>query len=943
VVARIASLEDRQAVRRFVGRHKELHSASSATRLGDAVAKLIPVDLDQAERVSDAAEWLAERLGDPRSRALSLRASAHVLYSRGHYAAALKRYQAALVLFRSLREDSEVGRTLSSSLPSLLYLGRYDEAQKRGEAAREVFERAGDRRRLARLDNILANLHYRQDRFPEALSLYQRAYAQSLEHGDPRDVAAALSNLAVCHISLNQFGEALETHRRARAYCQENDLPLLVVAADYNIAYLYYMRGEFSQAMRLYRLARQRAEELGDDYHQSLCDLDQSELYLELNLIEEGIELAGRAHQGFQALEMGYEAAKALTNLAIGLGRQGEPLRALELFEQARELFVREKNPVWPALIDAFRALVLHWESRHLEARRLGESALGVFAESYLPSKAALCELLLARVHLDLGELRSARSKCLSALGRLQDADSPALSYRVFLLLARVEEALGSPKLAHDAYRAAHARLENLRSHLEQDELKIGFLKDKLAVYESLVWMTLSGADGPPDPEAALAYIEQAKSRGLADLMAFRSQSLRARAPAHDGLAEEVRDLRQELNWYYRRLDRVQGLKEPGSLAQVDDLKRKSREREARLLRTLRDIEANDQEFTSIQRGATISLEVIRSTLPDDAVLIEYYEARETILAALVTRRDLQVFPLTPASRVRHLLRLLQFQLSKFRLGPEYAATFGQALLETTRCHLRELHGELLGPLRARLDCARLVISPHDFLHYVPFHALLDEDRFVVDDFAVSYAPSASVHHLCAIKGPGTGAGSLVLGVPDPATPFIREEAEAVASTLPDARLLLGEAANEENLRRFGPSCRFLHLATHGLFRYDNPMFSALQLGDSRLSLFDLYQLDLGAELVTLSGCGTGLNVIKGGDELMGLVRGLLYAGARAALVTLWDVNDQSTAEFMKLFYRRYQSGSTKAQAVREAMHELRSAYPHPYYWAPFIVVGQSG
>jgi CHAT domain-containing protein len=943
VVTRIASLEDRRAVRRFVGRHKELHSPASATRLGDAVATLIPVDLDQAERVAEAAECLAERLGDPRSRALSLRSSAHVLFSRGRYAAALERYEAALLLFRSLREDAEVGRTLSSSLPSLLYLGHYDEALRRGEAARKMYERTGDRRRLARLDNILANLHYRQDRFPEALRLYQRAYTQSLEHGDPRDVAAALSNLAVCHISLNQFGEAMDAHRRARAYCQENDLPLLVVAADYNIAYLYYMRGEFSQAMRLYQLARQRAEELGDSYHQALCDLDQSELYLELNLIEEGVDLASRAHQGFRALEMGYEAAKALTNLAIGLGRQGEPLRALALFEQARELFVSERNPVWPALIDAFRALVLHWEGRHLEARRLGESALGVFAESYLPNKAALCELLLARVHLDLGELRSARKRCLSALGRLEDADSPALSYRVFLLLARVEEALGSQKLAHAAYRGAHARLENLRSHLEQDELKIGFLKDKLAVYESLVWISLSGSDGPPDPEAALAYIEQAKSRGLADLLAFRSQSLRARAPARDGLVEEVRDLRQELNWYYRRMDRLAILTEGRSPREMEDLKRKSQEREAQLLRTLRDLEAKDQEFTSIQKGATFSLEAIRSTLPGGAVLIEYYEARETILAALVTRQGLEILPMTPASRVRHLLRLLQFQLSKFRLGPEYAATFGDALLETTRSHLRELYGELLEPLRPRLDCDRLVVSPHDFLHYVPFHALCDGDHFVIDDFAVSYAPSASVHHLCAIKDPGTGSGSLVLGVPDPATPFIREEAEAVASTLPAARLLLGEAANEESLRRFGPGCRFVHVATHGLFRYDNPMFSALQLGDSRLSLFDLYQLDLGAELVTLSGCGTGLNVVKGGDELMGLVRGLLYAGARAALLTLWDVNDQSTAQFMKLFYRRLQGGSTKAQAVREAMRELRSAYSHPYYWAPFILVGQGG
>ena len=92
---------------------------------------------------------------------------------------------------------------------------------------------------------------------------------------------------------------------------------------------------------------------------------------------------------------------------------------------------------------------------------------------------------------------------------------------------------------------------------------------------------------------------------------------------------------------------------------------------------------------------------------------------------------------------------------------------------------------------------------------------------------------------------------------------------------------------------------------------------------------------------MTLSGCGTGLNVVEGGDELIGLVRGLLYAGARAALVTLWDVNDRSTANFMKDFYRRYQGGARLTEALSQAMTSLREEYPHPYYWAPFALVGK--
>ena len=118
-------------------------------------------------------------------------------------------------------------------------------------------------------------------------------------------------------------------------------------------------------------------------------------------------------------------------------------------------------------------------------------------------------------------------------------------------------------------------------------------------------------------------------------------------------------------------------------------------------------------------------------------------------------------------------------------------------------------------------------------------------------------------------------------------------------------------------------------------------MFSSIRLGTSMLSLFDLYQLHLNAELVTLSGCGTGMNVVVGGDELIGLVRGLLYAGAQTLMVSLWEIHDESTAEFMRDFYTAYKDSPNKARALREAVLKLRVKRPHPYYWAAFSLVGK--
>jgi CHAT domain-containing protein len=194
---------------------------------------------------------------------------------------------------------------------------------------------------------------------------------------------------------------------------------------------------------------------------------------------------------------------------------------------------------------------------------------------------------------------------------------------------------------------------------------------------------------------------------------------------------------------------------------------------------------------------------------------------------------------------------------------------------------------------------------------------------------------------LCSIKKRKFEDGALVLGVPDPSAPHILNEVRAVASVLPNAEVYVGAEATHERLRDAGSRKRFVHIATHGSFRQDNPMFSSISLGNTQLSLFDLYQLELPAELVTLSGCGTGLNVVVAGDELIGLKRGLLYAGAQGALLTLWDVNDRSTAEFMKLFYERLQVNPNKAQALQFAMQEIRRKCPHPFFWAPFVLVGK--
>jgi CHAT domain-containing protein len=132
-----------------------------------------------------------------------------------------------------------------------------------------------------------------------------------------------------------------------------------------------------------------------------------------------------------------------------------------------------------------------------------------------------------------------------------------------------------------------------------------------------------------------------------------------------------------------------------------------------------------------------------------------------------------------------------------------------------------------------------------------------------------------------------------------------------------------------------------VHLACHGLFRADNPMFSSLKLHDGWLTAAEVMRLDLAGALVTLSACESGRNEVFAGDEPIGLTRAFLGVGASTLVVSLWLVQDEATALLMEKYYERLRGNMGPAEALRAAQLAIMDEYPHPYYWAPFITVGK--
>jgi CHAT domain-containing protein/Tfp pilus assembly protein PilF len=941
LLSELSSLESGAVRQNFLARHKALIRSEFVKQLADLVVEKIRVNTAEAMRAAEAALLIAQRLRRKEGLALALRAKANALYACGENRAAIAHHERAFQLFEELGDRLQAARTQSSSIQPLILLGEYERAFKAADQARQTFKDLGQTLRIAGLENNVGNIFHRQDRFEEALAHYERAYQTLSEQGQWERVAISLHNMAMCLISLNDFPRSLDCYQKARDLSERYGMPLLRDQADYNIAYLYYFRGEYSRAIEMLYATRRACEVSGDAYHVALCYMDLSEIYLELTLSEEARQMAREAFLRFEKLGMGYEVAKSLANEAIACGQQGKTAESLERFARAREMFEKEKNLVWPWLLDLYQGLLLFHEGQYFGARKLCTAAAVFFDQTMLSGKAALAHLLLGRIALQFGDLATAETETEAAMSKLDLLQAPVFFYQAHLLRGQIAHIRGERKTALQTYRDACKSLEMVRSRLHSEELKISFIKNRLQVYEALVELHLTGGEEETSTAEVFSWIEAAKSRSMTETILQSGQSLALGEEGQSELVRRIRDLRKELNWYYHRIELEQLRLEENVHKRILGLREKAVSHENELLRTLRELPAHEREHATLEAPADFSLQRLQRNLPVDTTLIEYYSTGDQLIAAVVKKNKTEIIPVGVVSRITHFLQLLRFQISKFRMGVAYTERFERPLLDATRAHLKSLCDELFAPLRKHIDSKHLIFVPHGALHFLPFHALRNEDQYLCEAYTISYAPSATVFTLCQEKAQSEQPFSLVMGIPDARAPHILGEVESVAPLLPHSELLVGEQATSGKLKEKGAESGLLHIATHGSYRQDNPMFSGIRLGDGYLNLHDLYHMRLPAKLVTLSGCATGMNFVAQGDELLGLQRGLFCAGATSLLLSLWDVHDQSTAKLMHAFYKRYIETKDMAGSLQAAMNQLREEVPHPYFWAPFVLVGK--
>ena len=947
----LVSLPDESARQAFLVAHGTELDDLFAAALKTHADRLRHSDVQRSLSIARLLRSLPQYTNNPCHGALGLLAEANALsIGLGQYGPAIDLYNEAAGIYAACGKAVEQANAQVGKIYALANLGSYDEIWAIGAAATPILEANAQWIPLAGLTMNLAITHGRLGDDAHALVMFDRAgecYRKAGEAG-LQALPWIEHNRAIILRNLGQFESSIQASLASQHLLADLGQQIEVARSQQNLALTYFVLGRYNEALALLDEARDVFYGDGRARDAILVDLFTSDCLLQLGRFGDVLEKCRQVRDLFTKLGTRFEVAQAILNEAVayvGLHRYDD---AANSAGEARQLFVAEGNPVWTGYADLEAALVLQTRERPSESLVIAQACAATFGQLGLPVDEARSRLVVARALVSLARYAEATEIVAQVLACGSRLHVPSLLHPCHHLLGLIAEAEDRIQDALVEYDLAIEALESLRGRL-MVEFRAGFVADKQILYEDVIDLCLNQGLS----KRGLEYAERAKSRALLDLLAYRLDlEIRPQDDADRPLIEKLLDLRQERDRLYRHWDTESGFETRGSPAPSQDgpqLDRDVLSIERQITDLWHKLLVRHADYAREASLWSVRAEPVQPYLSADTLLIEYFAIHQQLIAFLVTQDRVEAHRLPcDLAKIRHLTQLFRLNIeASAQGGPERAVR----LVDNARWLLQQLHGALIAPLGSLPESyERWVIVPHGPLHYLPFHAFHNGARYLLEERVVSYLPAASMLRYCTEDRPVAGGARVVFGHSRGGQlPYVVDEAASLGALL-GARTFVEEAATVAQLREVAVRCEILHLAAHGDFRPDNPLFSGLSLAGGWLTTLDIFNLHTNASLVTLSACQTGQSVVGGGDELFGLMRAFLYAGAASLVLSLWPVEDRSTAELMTAFYRGLAAGQPKAAALREAQLSFirreglaDRATAHPYIWAPFFLVGHAG
>ena len=841
--------------------------------------------------------------------------------------------------FLSVGKIHTAAATQVSKLIALSTLGRYEEAIECGLRARDVFLAYKDFLAAGKIEHNIGNLYFRRDRYHDAEVFQSAARERFAALNDEKQLATVNNCLANTHALLHKFKSAEEIFEQALHQAETSGQPVTLAGIEGNIGLFALLQGRYDRALDYLERSRRHYTSLGLTIQAVLAEHEIADTYLELNLAPEALAIYERVIPIFAQHGMRVEEARAQAYGGRALMLLGRTKEAQRWLDQAQRLYAAEQNPVGAALVELTHAQLLYRDGRFEGARMMAGQAEPALLMSGSWQRLLLARWLRGEADRALGKLGAGRELLAQTLLDAEGHGQPQIAERCFSSLGAVAVAEGNPKLAEVYFKKAIELTEELRAPIPGEEFRTAFFANRMSPYQELAKLCLAESDARA--VEALGFVERARSRVLADALAGRiALTTQTRDDFEAHLYAQMGKLREELNYLYNQMHRsVRGavqMRETNA-----ELERELLERESKLLEINRQLQHRGSKSDQTTDDL-FSIGKLQAALGAERALVEYTTIDDELVAFVVTGERVEVVRgLGREADVVAEIERCRFQIDTLRYGSMQVRNHLASLTERTQKHLRSLYDRLMRAIELKLGEQQLVIVPHRALHYLPFQALHDGHGYLIERRQISFAPSAVVLQQCLERPAREFRTALLLGVADEQIPRVDEELQALDHVFAGVKRFSNEAATTEVLRRESGGVDVLHLACHAHFRSDNPLFSAVQLGDGWFTARDAYGLRLNCGLVTLSACETGMNAVAPGDELLGLTRGFLSAGAASVLMSLWTVDDEATAELMTTFYGELARTKSPAAALRHAQVQLLQQRPHPFFWSPFVLVGR--
>lgn len=771
--------------------------------------------------------------------------------------------------------------------------------------------------------NLLGDVEWELGNSGKAGSYYQQALNLAEETADVDTIAKAMQGLGVYYWDLADMEKGL-------SYCQQA---------------VEILSGHEDR----WRTMNKALTSLGVIYG------EMGQYEKSLDYTEQAVELSTRSGDQ-KTLPI------ALCNLAIQYFELADYDHAQESLEKALEIARQEKNLLQETLVLNNLAICHLRNPSSCDGVDLAtvylENALAMSREIGSRSLLALTLGNLGIIHQLAGKVKAAEKALRESAKIYRQIGARACEARALHQLGNhLQEYAGDLEEACRAYQKAIDLVEKIRGGLRRETHRIGYADTAVEPYQMMVETLLRLGK----VEEALAYVERAKSRALLE---FLSRQLQNGLPAEgdSGAFRQAMQLLGEIEEIRKSIEAIQRQEEKGmeiggerGVGEAynelfNPLLDRLTEKEIDFNQACADLNTLEPESASLAMVVPLSTEEIRELLDADTVFLQFFQCDKILYIFVVVHTGpVRVVTVDLSCEeamegVWCLLTVLEDTRTLDVRSHEY--------IREVRQLLSHFHDLLINPLKPYIATyRRIIIAPHLFWHYTPFQALYnrEEKGYLCDRYEIGYTPSASVLRLCLGKNRSQRASAAIFVRNNGDLPYVEREGELLAGAFyPAGDLYRGDKAHLGQLQKRKNGSDIIHFACHGQFNHEQPFLSGVDIppgeGEERRTfLIDFFHQKFDCSLITLSACESGLSRFTTADELLGLSRGLFYAGAAAVLLSLWQVADESTCYLMENFYWHYvKNGRSKSSALQLAMQAVKAqpGYAHPYYWAPFVVMG---